>query len=101
SLFTQMGFELAAGPEIEKDSLNFTALNIPEDHPARALHDTFYIKYQPNLLLRTHTSTVQIHTLKRIAPPLRIIAIGPVYRRDSDITHTPMFHQLEGMVINK
>jgi phenylalanyl-tRNA synthetase alpha chain len=100
-LFIQAGFQLMSGPEIEQDALNFTALNIPEHHPARAMHDTFYLKNQPNLLLRTHTSTVQIHALKQLTPPLRIIATGPVYRCDSDMTHTPMFHQLEGMVINQ
>jgi phenylalanyl-tRNA synthetase alpha chain len=100
-LFTQVGFEVKTGPEIEEDSLNFTALNIPENHPARALHDTFYIKDQSNLLLRTHTSTVQIHSLRERAPPLQIISTGAVYRCDSDMTHTPMFHQLEGMVVNE
>ena len=100
-LFVQAGFQIMGGPEIEQDALNFTALNIPEHHPARAMHDTFYLKNQPNLLLRTHTSTVQIHALKQLTPPLRVIATGPVYRCDSDMTHTPMFHQLEGMVINQ
>lgn len=101
NLFLQAGFQLVSGSEIEEDITNFTALNIPEHHPARAMHDTFYLKSQPNLLLRTHTSTVQIHTLRENPPPLRIIATGPVYRCDSDVTHTPMFHQLEGMVIDK
>jgi phenylalanyl-tRNA synthetase alpha chain len=100
-LFIQAGFEVKTGPEIEEDALNFTALNIPKNHPARALHDTFYLKDRPNLLLRTHTSTVQIRALKDNAPPFRIISTGAVYRCDSDTTHTPMFHQLEGMVINK
>lgn len=101
ALFKQMSFQMMVGPEIEEDSLNFSALNIPEDHPARTLHDTFYLQDKPNLLLRTHTSTVQIHTLKHNAPPLRIISTGPVYRCDSDVTHTPMFHQLEGMVLDE
>jgi len=101
TLFRGVGFQIKEGPEVEKDTINFTALNIPENHPARALHDTFYIKDQPNFLLRTHTSTVQIHALKESAPPLRIISTGAVYRCDSDVTHTPMFHQLEGMVVDK
>ncbi len=101
NLFTQIGFKLMTGPEIEEDTINFTALNIPKYHPARAMHDTFYIKSHHNLLLRTHTSTVQVHALQQLTPPLRIIATGAVYRCDSDVTHTPMFHQLEGMVIDK
>ena len=93
-----MGFTVADGPEIEDDYHNFEALNIPSYHPARDSHDTFFF---PNgLLLRTHTSNVQIRTMKNQAPPLRIITLGRVYRCDSDQTHTPMFHQLEGLVID-
>jgi phenylalanyl-tRNA synthetase alpha chain len=99
-LFMQVGFQLRKGPEIEYDALNFTALNIPENHPARTLHDTFYIQDHPKLVLRTHTSTVQIHALRESTVPLRMISTGAVYRCDSDITHTPMFHQLEGMVVD-
>jgi phenylalanyl-tRNA synthetase alpha chain len=98
-LFVQAGFRLMTGPEIEDEEHNFTALNIPSHHPARALHDTFYL--QNGLLLRTHTSTVQIRALKQQALPLRMISTGRVYRCDSDITHTPMFHQLEGLVITE
>jgi phenylalanyl-tRNA synthetase alpha chain len=98
-LFSAMGFTVAEGPEIEDDYHNFEALNIPSYHPARDSHDTFFF---PNgLLLRTHTSNVQIRTMKKQAPPLRIITIGRVYRCDYDQTHTPMFHQLEGLVIDK
>jgi len=97
-LFTAMGFTVAEGPEIEDDYHNFEALNIPSYHPARDSHDTFFF---PNgLLLRTHTSNVQIRTMKEQAPPLKIITLGRVYRCDSDQTHTPMFHQLEGLVID-
>ena len=92
-LFSQMGFEVATGPEIEDEFHNFEALNIPETHPARAMHDTFY--FPDGRLLRTHTSPVQVRTMKEKAPPLRVIAPGRVYRCDSDITHTPMFHQVE------
>lgn len=97
--FTQVGFCVAEGPEIEDDYHNFEALNIPANHPARALHDTFYF---PNgLLLRTHTSPVQIRAMKNAKMPLKIIAPGRVYRCDSDVTHTPMFHQLEGLLIDE
>lgn len=97
-LFTAMGFSVADGPEIEDDYHNFEALNIPSYHPARDSHDTFFF---PNgLLLRTHTSNVQIRTMREQAPPLRIITLGRVYRCDSDQTHTPMFHQLEGLVVD-
>ncbi|HBU29331.1 MAG TPA: phenylalanine--tRNA ligase subunit alpha, partial [Thiobacillus sp.] len=99
ALFRSIGFEVATGPEIETDFYNFTALNIPEDHPARAMHDTFYL--QSGELLRTHTSPVQIRTMMTTPPPIRIIAPGRVYRSDSDATHTPMFHQIEGLVIDK
>jgi len=98
-IFADMGFAVASGPEIEDDWHNFTALNIPETHPARAMHDTFY--FPDGKLLRTHTSPVQIRTMTSQAPPIRIIAPGRVYRSDSDATHTPMFHQIEGLVIDK
>ncbi|HMM45919.1 MAG TPA: phenylalanine--tRNA ligase subunit alpha [Candidatus Macondimonas sp.] len=99
SLFGSMGFAVAEGPEIETDHYNFTALNIPEQHPARAMHDTFYV--DGGMLLRTHTSPVQIRAMERQAPPLRLIAPGRVYRCDSDLTHTPMFHQVEGLVVHE
>jgi len=99
SLFAKNGFEVETGPEIEDDFHNFTALNIPEHHPARAMHDTFY--FDENTVLRTHTSPVQIRTMENKKPPLRIIAPGRVYRCDSDITHTPMFHQVEGLIVDK
>ena len=98
-LFSTMGFTVADGPEIENDYYNFEALNIPSYHPARDSHDTFFF---PNgLLLRTHTSNVQIRTMSSQKPPLRVITLGRVYRCDSDQTHTPMFHQLEGLVIDE
>jgi phenylalanyl-tRNA synthetase alpha chain len=100
-IFADLGFAVASGPEIEDDWHNFTALNIPESHPARAMHDTFYIDGQPTMVLRTHTSPVQIRTMMGQNPPIRIIAPGRVYRSDSDATHTPMFHQIEGLVIDK
>jgi phenylalanyl-tRNA synthetase alpha chain len=105
-IFADMGFAVATGPEIEDDWHNFSALNIPETHPARAMHDTFYFPNQmavdgKQMLLRTHTSPVQIRTMMTQAPPIRIIAPGRVYRSDSDATHTPMFHQIEGLVIDK
>ena len=98
-LFSQMGFEVATGPEIEDDFHNFEALNIPETHPARAMHDTFY--FPDGHLLRTHTSPVQVRKMKEEKPPLRIIAPGRVYRCDSDLTHTPMFHQVEGLMVDE
>ncbi|MFM9853171.1 MAG: phenylalanine--tRNA ligase subunit alpha [Sphingomonadaceae bacterium] len=105
-IFADLGFAVAQGPEIEDDWHNFSALNIPETHPARAMHDTFYFPDQMavdgrKMLLRTHTSPVQIRTMMNQAPPIRIIAPGRVYRSDSDATHTPMFHQIEGLVIDK
>jgi phenylalanyl-tRNA synthetase alpha chain len=105
-IFADMGFAVAEGPEIEDDWHNFTALNIPETHPARAMHDTFYFGHNDTvdskrMLLRTHTSPVQIRTMLGCTPPIRIIAPGRVYRSDSDATHTPMFHQVEGLVIDK
>ncbi|MCH8845345.1 MAG: phenylalanine--tRNA ligase subunit alpha [Proteobacteria bacterium] len=99
SLFSQMGFEVAEGPEVEDDFHNFEALNIPAHHPARAMHDTFY--FDENTLLRTHTSSVQIRFMKQHKPPVRFIAPGRVYRHDSDMTHTPMFHQVEGLMIDE
>jgi phenylalanyl-tRNA synthetase alpha chain len=102
-IFADMGFAVATGPEIEDDWHNFTALNIPETHPARAMHDTFYLagEHEQPMVLRTHTSPVQIRTMTSQKPPIRIIAPGRVYRSDSDATHTPMFHQIEGLVIDK
>lgn len=97
--FARLGFVVRTGPEIEDDFHNFTALNIPEHHPARAMQDTFY--FDPHTVLRTQTSNVQIHTLKQEAPPIRMIAPGRVYRSDSDMTHTPMFHQCEGLVVDE
>jgi len=97
--FAQVGFNIAEGPEIEDDYHNFAALNIPDYHPARAQHDTFY--FGENQLLRTHTSPVQIRVMKETPPPLKIIAPGRVYRCDSDLRHTPMFHQVEGLVIDE
>ncbi|MGH8244901.1 MAG: phenylalanine--tRNA ligase subunit alpha [Gammaproteobacteria bacterium] len=99
-LFSQLGFEVADGPEIEDTYHNFEALNIPEHHPARTMHDTFYVGID-DLLLRTHTSNVQIRFMKERRPPLRVIAPGRVYRCDSDMTHTPMFHQIEGLLVDE
>ena len=98
-IFAQAGFAVAEGPEIEDDWHNFGALNIPEHHPARAMHDTFY--FDAHTVLRTHTSPVQIRVMERQAPPLRIIAPGRVYRCDSDVTHSPMFHQVEGLMVDE
>jgi phenylalanyl-tRNA synthetase alpha chain len=104
-IFGDLGFSVATGPEIEDDWHNFSALNFPPDHPARAMHDTFYLEQPPagggTRMLRTHTSPVQIRTMMTQKPPIRIIAPGRVYRSDSDATHTPMFHQIEGLVIDK
>src|SRR3954454_9008938 len=98
TLFHSIGFDVASGPEIETDFYNFTALNIPENHPARAMHDTFYVENEVDAhLLRTHTSPVQIRHMRSFQPPMKVIAPGRVYRRDSDLTHTPMFHQVEGL----
>lgn len=99
AIFISMGFNIADGPEIEDEYHNFEALNIPEHHPARAMHDTFY--FDTSRLLRTHTSTVQVHYMENNQPPLRIIAPGRVYRCDSDVTHTPMFHQIEGLLVDE
>lgn len=98
ALFAQLGFEVAQGPEIEDDYHNFEALNIPAHHPARAMHDTFY--FDEHTVLRTHTSPVQIRVMENRQPPLRVIAPGRVYRCDSDLTHTPMFHQVEGLYVD-
>lgn len=97
--FVRVGYQVEEGPEIEDDYHNFEALNIPAHHPARAMHDTFYI--DATHVLRTHTSPVQIRTLERHAPPVRIVCPGRVYRCDSDLTHTPMFHQVEGLVVDR
>ncbi len=98
AMFATLGFEVAQGPEIEDDYHNFEALNIPAHHPARAMHDTFY--FDEHTVLRTHTSPVQIRVMEHRKPPLRIIAPGRVYRCDSDLTHTPMFHQVEGLLVD-
>ncbi|RLE00141.1 MAG: phenylalanine--tRNA ligase subunit alpha [Aquificota bacterium] len=98
-VFISMGFQVAQGPEIEMDYYNFEALNIPPHHPARDMQDTFYI--EGGLLLRTHTSPVQIRVMERFRPPIRIIAPGKVYRRDADVSHTPMFHQVEGLLVDE
>jgi len=98
-LFHSLGFATASGPEIERDFYNFTALNIPENHPARAMHDTFYI--DPQHVLRTHTSPVQVRYMEANQPPLKIISSGRVYRFDSDATHSPMFHQVEGLWVDE
>ena len=112
-IFADLGFAVKTGPEVEDDWYNFTALNMPESHPARAMHDTFYFpdtapeggpggeNRAGRMLLRTHTSPVQIRTMMAEGAPVRIIAPGRVYRSDSDATHTPMFHQIEGLVIDK
>jgi len=103
-IFGEMGFKVAEGPDIEDDFHNFTALNIPESHPARQMHDTFYLPEQKDgsrLVLRTHTSPVQIRHMRNNKPPIRIIAPGRTYRCDSDMTHSPMFHQVEGLVVDE
>lgn len=99
TLFAQLGFNPVEGPEIENEYYNFEALNIPEHHPARAMHDTFY--FGNGMLLRTHTSPVQIRVMENSKPPFRVIAPGRVYRCDSDLTHTPMFHQVEGLMVDR
>jgi phenylalanyl-tRNA synthetase alpha chain len=98
-IFAQAGFQVASGPEVEDDFHNFEALNIPKNHPARAMHDTFY--FPDGRLLRTHTSPVQIRSMRAQRPPLAVIAPGRVYRNDSDMTHSPMFHQVEGIAIGE
>ena len=97
--FTRIGYRVAEGPEVEDDYHNFEALNIPGHHPARAMHDTFY--FNANMLLRTHTSPVQVRTMESQRPPIRIVCPGRVYRCDSDITHSPMFHQVEGLLVDE
>jgi len=99
SIFERLGFEVSEGPEIELDYYNFEALNFPKDHPARDMQDTFY--FTPNVVLRTHTSPVQVRTMESRKPPLRVIAPGKVYRHDSDPTHSPMFHQVEGFIVDQ
>src|SRR5580658_9024705 len=104
AIFADMGFSIAEGPDIETDDYNFTKLNFPKDHPARDMQDTFFFNPKPDgsrLLLRTHTSPVQVRTMLSQQPPIRVIIPGRTYRRDSDQTHTPMFHQVEGLVIDK
>lgn len=98
-IFTNLGFDIVEGPEVETDYYNFEALNVPKNHPARDMQDTFYIS--DNIVLRTHTSPVQIRTMEKQTPPVRIIAPGKVYRCDSDLTHTPMFHQVEGLLVDE
>ena len=108
AIFADMGFSIAEGPEIEDDFHNFTALNFPPEHPARAMHDTFYLPDAPGKagleakrLLRTHTSTVQVHVMQTEKPPIRVVIPGRVFRSDYDMTHTPMFHQIEGLLIDE
>jgi phenylalanyl-tRNA synthetase alpha chain len=104
AIFGEMGFAIAEGPDIEDDFHNFTALNIPPEHPARQMMDTFYLNAKPDgtrMVLRTHTSPVQVRTMQAAKPPIRIIAPGRTYRSDSDMTHTPMFHQVEGLVVDR
>ncbi len=98
-IFVRLGFDIAEGPEVETDYYNFEALNIPRDHPARDMQDTFYVS--DNIVLRTHTSPIQVRIMEKRRPPVRIIAPGKVYRCDSDITHTPMFHQVEGLLVDE
>ena len=98
-IFIRLGFEVVEGPEVETDYYNFEALNIPKDHPARDMQDTFYIS--ENVVLRTHTSPMQIRVMEQQPPPVRVIAPGKTYRRDSDLTHTPMFHQVEALLVDK
>ena len=101
SIFSEIGFSVAEGPDIENEYNNFTALNTPEHHPARDMHDTFYLNKNKKTLLRTHTSPVQIRTMLKNKPPIKIFVPGRTYRCDSDMTHTPMFHQLEGLYVDK
>ena len=98
-IFAGLGFSVVEGPEIELDYYNFEALNIPKDHPARDMQDTFYV--EDNIVLRTHTSPVQVRTMEKTRPPVRILSPGRVYRRDSDVSHTPMFHQIEGLLVDR
>ncbi len=101
SIFSEIGFSVEEGPDVENEKYNFTALNTPENHPARDMHDTFYLDNNKELLLRTHTSPVQVRTMLKGKPPFKIIAPGRTYRSDSDQTHSPMFHQVEGLHIDK
>jgi phenylalanyl-tRNA synthetase alpha chain len=98
-IFAGLGFSMVEGPEVELDYYNFEALNIPKDHPARDMQDTFYV--EDNIVLRTHTSPVQVRIMEKTRPPVRILSPGRVYRRDSDISHTPMFHQIEGLLVDR
>jgi phenylalanyl-tRNA synthetase alpha chain len=98
-IFSKMGFDIAEGPEVETDYYNFEALNIPKNHPARDMQDTFYVS--DNIVLRTHTSPIQVRIMEQYQPPVRIVAPGKVYRCDSDLTHTPMFHQVEGLLVEE
>lgn len=98
-IFAGLGFSIVEGPEVELDYYNFEALNIPKDHPARDMQDTFYV--EENIVLRTHTSPVQIRTMEKQKPPVRILSPGRVYRPDSDVSHTPMFHQIEGLLVDR
>lgn len=98
-IFERLGFSIVEGPEVELDYYNFEALNIPKDHPARDMQDSFYIS--DDMVLRTHTSPVQVRVMERQAPPLRVVVPGKVYRRDSDVSHSPMFHQIEGLMVDK
>ncbi len=99
AIFASFGFSVVEGPEVELDYYNFEALNIPKDHPARDMQDTFYI--EENIVLRTHTSPVQVRIMEKVQPPIRVLSPGKVYRRDSDVSHTPMFHQIEGLMVDK
>jgi len=102
AIFNRLGFSVGEGPEIESEYYNFEALNVPDSHPARDSHDTLYLADLPGMLLRTHTTSVQIHTLERQPPPLRLVAPGKVYRRDApDATHSPMFHQVDGVAVDR
>ncbi len=101
SIFSEIGFSVEEGPDVENEYNNFTALNTPDNHPARDMHDTFYLDESKDILLRTHTSPVQIRTMLKDKPPFKIIAPGRTYRSDSDQTHAPMFHQVEGLHIDK
>jgi phenylalanyl-tRNA synthetase alpha chain len=98
-IFAGLGFTVVEGPEVELDYYNFEALNIPKEHPARDMQDTFYV--EDNIVLRTHTSPVQVRTMEKTKPPVRILSPGRVYRRDSDVSHTPMFHQIEGLLVDR
>jgi phenylalanyl-tRNA synthetase alpha chain len=99
AIFAALGFSIVEGPEVELDYYNFEALNIPKEHPARDMQDTFYV--DENTVLRTHTSPVQVRTMEKSSPPIRILSPGRVYRRDSDVSHTPMFHQIEGLLVDE